>query len=381
MRSILSFLITFLLWMPSANAGVQDLPKLVDVAEGTGHVQGIAVDTARKCIYFSFTTRFVKTDWSGNVLGSIDRIQGHLGAMTLNPEDGKVYASLECKDDEIGRGIADRLDINLVDKSRFYVAIIDPDRVTEIGMDPENDPVLRTVCVKDAVRDYADSVTLADGSEVKHRFGCSGIDGITFAPAPGRKGGRMLLYVAYGVYGDITRSDNDCQVILCYDPAQMEKYARTVSFGTLHESGPEKPLRKYFAFTGNTTYGVQNLCYDPFTGYTFMAVYRGKKEQYPNYSLYALDMRSRSFKGKPAGISYSPGRKHQLRLASDGLEDDSTGIRGWNFKWGSTGFFAVGDGLYYISENYRIPETKVEGCKARLYKWTGDPMTPFVPAQ
>ena len=67
----------------------------------------------------------------GNILASIDRIQGHLGAMTFNPETRKVYASLECKDDEIGAGIAKTLNVNTVSRadSRFFIAIIDVDRL------------------------------------------------------------------------------------------------------------------------------------------------------------------------------------------------------------------------------------------------------------
>ena len=48
------------------------------------------------------------------------------------------------------------------------------------------------------------------GREVKHRLGCSGIDGVTFAPAFGQsRDGKKYLYVAYGIYGDTLRTDND----------------------------------------------------------------------------------------------------------------------------------------------------------------------------
>ena len=35
-----------------------------------GHVQGIALDTEHKHIYYSFTTMLVKTDLQGNVIGT-----------------------------------------------------------------------------------------------------------------------------------------------------------------------------------------------------------------------------------------------------------------------------------------------------------------------
>ena len=71
-----------------------DVPDSIYVGGKMFHVQGLAIDRERGYMYFSFTSQFYKTDLQGNVLASIDRVQGHLGAMTLNPEDGRVYASL-----------------------------------------------------------------------------------------------------------------------------------------------------------------------------------------------------------------------------------------------------------------------------------------------
>ena len=68
----------------------EQLPRTVFVGGQAQHVQGIAYDAEKDCMYMSFTSRFVKTDMQGNILASIDRIQGHLGAMTFNPEDRKV---------------------------------------------------------------------------------------------------------------------------------------------------------------------------------------------------------------------------------------------------------------------------------------------------
>lgn len=45
----------------------------------TGHIQGIAVDKKRKYIYCSFTTCLVKSDMSGNVVGSVKGLAGHFG--------------------------------------------------------------------------------------------------------------------------------------------------------------------------------------------------------------------------------------------------------------------------------------------------------------
>lgn len=369
-----------------------DLPMVLDLSSGVNtHVQGIAVNREKGEIYYSFTTRFIRTDLRGRVLGTIDRIQGHLGAMTYNPADGFVYASLECKNDEIGAGIAKKLGVSLWDGSYFYVAIIDVAKVDQIGINPENDPVFRTVCLREPIADYAAQVALPEGVK-DHRFGCSGIDGVTIAPAPagiyrtGALVSRVLdspdyLYVAYGIYGDVDRTDNDYQILLSYPLEDLKSYAQPVSFGTMHTSGPKRPWRKYFVRTGNTTYGVQNLAYDPFTGYLLMAVYRGKKAQYPNYSLYAVDLAAPSFRGRLEGVPYRSCKVQQLSLAADGLTHEASGIRGWNFRWGSTGLFPLGGGYYLFSESYKGLETGIEGCRTHLMRWTGDPAHPFAPAR
>ena len=392
MKRILMAALIALLGLQAAAQLPTDLPMVLDISSGvSSHVQGIAVNREKGEMYFSFTTRFIRTDLRGRVLGTIDRIQGHLGAITFRPEDGYVYASLECKDDEIGAGIAKKLGVPMWDGTYSYVAIIDVAKVDRIGMDPENDPVFRTVCIKSAMDDYDASVRLPDGVR-KHRFGCSGIDGVTVGPAPagiyrtGALVSRVLdspdyLYVACGIYGEADRPDNDYQILLCYPLEELKGYAQTVSFGTMHTSGPARPWRKYFVRTGNTTYGVQNLAYDPFTGYLLMTVYRGKKPQYPNYSLYAVDLAKPSFKARLEGVPYRTCKQLQLPLAADGLLHEASGIRGWNVRWGSTGLFPLGGGYYLFSENYRGLETGIEGCRTHLMRWTGDPEHPFAPVR
>ena len=129
MKKITALLSAIVLAASVINA--QNLPETVLVAGQEQHVQGIAYDSEKNCMYMSFTSRFVKTDMQGNILASIDRIQGHLGAMTFSPETRKVYASLECKDDEIGSGIAKTLNVKTVSRadSRFFIAVIDVDRL------------------------------------------------------------------------------------------------------------------------------------------------------------------------------------------------------------------------------------------------------------
>ena len=350
-----------------AAALAQDLPKTIYAEVRDGHVQGIALDGAKGYMYYSFTSSFIKTDLEGNVIGTINRIQGHLGAMTLGP-DGRVYASLECKDDVIGQGIANRLGVDKLshEQSVFYIAVIDVDRIDRVGMDPEKDGVMTTVCIREACKDYAD-----------HTYGCSGIDGVTFAPAIGKCSGKKLyLYVAYGIYGDNGRSDNDNQVLLCYDIKDWKrKYETPVVFGTVPENGPEKPLHKYFVHTGNTTWGVQNLAWDRYTNRIFMAVYKGKKPEYPNYPLFCIDVKQRPVKAVPKGLD----EVHEtLALSAAGLYDKPSGVYGYDFKWGSTGLCPLGDGQWYISENHKDKETGIQSCTARLYQWFGFGNKPFI---
>lgn len=331
-------------------------PKMIQVEDANMHVQGIAYDEARQCMYFSFTSRFIKTDLEGNVTGSIDRINGHIGDMVLNKEDGKVYASLECKNDEIGCGIASKLGAENYSRSAstFYVIAIDVDKIDHVGM-REEEAVTRFE-LTDAREDYLAEIE-HNGKRLEHRYCCSGIDGVTLAPAPGKKGGRMQLYVAYGIYSDIRRNDNDYQVLLNYDIRKWKK-----------GGGEVKADHKYFVRTGNTSYGVQNLAWDPYTGKMMMAVYKGKKENWPNWSFFVLDISGKAVRKCLEGVDYD-NTKHEVLEPS---------FKGYMFKWGATGLCPLGNGYYYISHNYRTPE-KIEGCKACLYRWSGLEETPFTP--
>ena len=78
---------------------LRNLPREIRSGEqGPFHVQGIAVDLERGYIYFSFTTKLLKMDFEGNLIGSVDGMTGHLGCLTMNPADGRVYGSLGDED-------------------------------------------------------------------------------------------------------------------------------------------------------------------------------------------------------------------------------------------------------------------------------------------
>jgi len=348
------------------------VPSSLYLEGDRNHVQGIVCDIEAGCFYFSFTTRFVKADFQGKVLGSIDKIQGHLGSMTFDPSTRKVYASLECKDDVIGKNLS----TFAAGRSKFYIAVIDVDRLDRIGMDSERNSIFRTVSLADVEADYHAKVEL-DGQTVDHRYSCSGIDGVTIAPKIGKKGGKQYLYCAYGVYRGDLRSDNDYQVIGRYDLAQLDAKASTVVFGEFDQRSIEKPQEKYFVYTGNTEWGVQNLCYDPTTGYMILAVYRGHKPQFPNYSHFTVDVAKKPSKSVLQGVSYDTSRHPILKLADFGLGNSNDAVTGWNFPWGSTGMSALGRGVFVFSQNGRSDAGK-QFCKTHLMRWTGDPANPFV---
>lgn len=323
------------------------------ICDSGSHVQGIAVDAKREYLYFSFTTCLVKTDMTGRLIGSVTGLVGHLGCIAYNYMDGKVYGSLEFKQDAIGKGILNNLGETQIPQDGFYMTVFDVDKITRPNMDAETDGVMKAVYLDEVTRDYS-----APG----HRYGCSGIDGTTFAPAFGQTGGRQYLYVSYGIYGDIQRSDNDHQVILQYDVSGWDAIAQPLRQANMHRIGPEKPDGKYFVFTGNTTYGVQNLEYDPHSGTMLMAVYRGKKERFPNRPLYFLDCEKAPIHCRLEGLEESGSL---LSLAPIGLPHP-TGIFGSEFPLGATGIASLGDGRFLISEPFRAE--RGFGSRVRCYR-------------
>ncbi len=328
----------------------------------SGHVQGIAVDVKGGYIYYSFTNLLAKYDFSGKLIGTLHGWTGHLGDLDFNPADGKLYGSLE-----YGKERA------------FYIAVIDASRLDRVGVEAGKTEIFRTVYLPEVTEDFGADLD-GDGT-VDHRYGCSGIDGVGFGPAFGRVDGARYLTVAYGVYGDNDRDDNDHQVLLQYDVSGWSNYARPLDEAALHRSGPRRMQGKYFVRTGNTTWGVQNLSYDDSLHLWFMGVYRGKKPAFPNYSLFAVDGGKPPKRGDLFGVRNADGKGWEqgrlLTLADGGLKDAATGVRGWNQK-GDVGFQPVGRGLFYISASSGGKGAQTSDLT--LMRWTGDASQPFVAA-
>lgn len=344
--------------------------------QGKFHVQGIAIDSINECVYFSFTNKLVKTDLAGNLIGSVIGFLGHLGDLDLNTNDGRVYGSLEYKNDAIGKGITNTLGVNSVQENGFYVAIFDGSKIVRPDMDAEKEDLLRTVYLQEPVSDYEATVKTKDG-DIRHRYACSGIDGLTFGPAFGdTKDKKQYLYVAYGIYGDTSRMDNDYQVLLKYDVDKWAKYESHLLQDKLHRSGPKKPLSKYFVKTGNSTYGIQNLAYDSYSGNFYAAVYKGKKSAFPNYDLFVIEGSKKASKGYiPTDNTLA--KVELLTLVDDGKKDVPSAITGWHFKWGATGLCPVGNGVFYISHNNKTHDGEQESTIYR-YRWVGSTTQAFV---
>ncbi len=351
--------------------GIEKLPTTIfSGLQGKHHVQGIAIDQEKGHMYFSFTTRLIKTDLQGNLIGSVEGLTGHLGCLSFNPEDGRIYGSLEYKNDAIGKGIAGAEAGK--QESAFYIAIFDTDKITRPNMNAETDRVMTAVYLKEVVDDYYGSDS-NNGKVVEHKYGCSGIDGVAFAPQVGSKEDKLLLYTSYGVYGDTTRTDNDYQVILAYDTKDWKQYERPLSQTDRHKQGPVAPTDKYFVFTGNTTYGIQNLAYDSASGNMYAAVYTGKKSNYPNYPLFIIDWSQPTQEMQLKGFDREEIQK-TLTIYPQGLYDKSSNTYGWNFPYGSTGITSLGNGYFYISHPSDKPE---QSSTVHLYQWTGNPEAPF----
>ncbi len=368
---LLSVFTRVTLAQPAAPASLARLPLEQNGGTWpTSHVQGIAVDVAGGYIYYSFTTLLAKYDFNGKLVGTLVGWAGHLGDLDFNPRDGRVYGSLEYKKDQA-----------------FYIAAIDVSRLDRVGLDAMKSGIFRTVYLPEVVRDYTADLNgdgVFDGDTAKtldHRYGCSGIDGVSFGPQFGRTDGPRLLTVAYGIYAHTARPDNDHQVLLQYDIADWARYERPLTEPAPHHSGPTAVHGKYFVRTGNTTYGVQNLAYDEALQRWFMGVYKGTKPAFPNYLMFAVDARTKPTPGDLVGVPGLGGKGSErgllLALAADGLADPATGIRGWNQK-ADVGIQPVGHGLFYLAVGSGTKGQQTG--KITLQRWTGAPDAPFVPA-
>ena len=131
----------------------------------------------------------------------------------------------------------------------------------------------------------------------------------------------------------------------------------------------------FFAYTGNTCWGVQNLEYDPVRDVYMMCVYCGQKEQFPNYPMYLIDA---SVAPKKQPLTGRDGEEGMcFTLARGNVTDDETGISGTTYGFGNTGIASLGadeDGIahYFVSydgynENGHFTDVRL--CRADAEHW------------
>lgn len=358
------------------------LPKTVGGGEwDTNHCQGIAIDDKLEYMYFSFTTKLVKVSVStGEIVGTVDGWSGHLGDLAYY--NGKVYGSLEY----------------YYPIGSFYAAVFDCDEI--IGETAHGD-CMKTMYLSEVNHDYTHQLGKnwsieEDPASEGHAYGCSGIDGITFGAVPGDDSGKIVMMVNYGIYKNTSRQDNDYQVMLQYDPDAFltedgrvrEDCGDILDQINYHTKGPKHSM-KYFIYTGNTNYGVQNLEFDTCSGNYVMAVYKGMKERFPNYSVYYVDGSAaaewetlklgdrqslyKNLIGSDGEHSMEAG--FVLRLAEIGTKHEDTGV------WGSdqtgadmdTGLEHLYGDYFYITEA-ESSSNELETAAAHLYRYdrTGD---------
>jgi len=326
------------------------------------HCQGVAVDIAGGYIYFSYTTMLVKIDFNGKIVGSVTGIKGHLGDITFNEKDGKVYCGY------IPSG-----------KKAFYAAIFNVDKIKKQKMKPTKD-IIRTVSLNEVYSDYmtdydGDGEIVNDRLSADHRYGCAGVDAVCFGPS--FSGGKNnLLTVGYGIYNNASRKDNDYQVFVQYDvTGWWDKYGQPYSAKKFHHVGPDKPDGKYFLHTGNTNSGAQTLEYFDELNLWFVNCYRGWKSEYKPYTLFIIDGDVKPVKKKLKGQPKKD-KQYVLSLYQDGKHDKETDIYGWYSNYGVQGIAHIGNGLFYIAQPY-LNWTGTTAAMCYLYVWNPNNKNPF----
>ena len=339
---------------------------------GNNHCQGIAVDKKRGFLYVSFTTLLLKMDLQGNLIGSVDGLVGHLGCITLNENDGMVYGSLEFKNDSIGRGVRKNLGVAHEHPDVFYTAIFDVNKIDRPDMSAERDGVMKTVCLQDVAQLY-NAPSIVDGRQYEHRYGVTGIDGCCFGCLPGED--KEYLLVTSGCASDVERPDNNYQMIAAYDTTGWwDTYAKPLDQHAMHQSGPEAPERRFFLYTGNTRWGIQNFVFHRETGDYYATVYRGAKPQFPNYDMFVIDGAV-----PPKDVPHECLDETITVLSLKDVGQKHNGISGYYFPYGAMGMEPLGGDLFYIAEGGRNDNGNF--ATIRLYRKTNDPAIPFVPAE
>jgi hypothetical protein len=103
------------------------------------------------------------------------------------------------------------------------------------------------------------------------------------------------------------------------------------------------------------------------------------KLQFPNYDLFVIDGKKEPVRSYIRSNNQDI-KVNMLSLVEAGPKDAKSGIRGWFFKWGATGLYPIGDGLFYISHNSKAKDGQQQSVIYK-YNWVGDNQNAFVLVQ
>lgn len=294
------------LWETALRNGYFSYDVTAAATAASGHLQGLCVDDELKYAYLSYTDTLLKLDMAtGEVTGSVTgfgpgsfTVEGgaHLGCLAFY--DGRVYGSLEYKSPG----------------KKFFLAVFDPERISGMSMNFEDmEEGVDAVLLHEPTCDFRDPLDDQPGSEdgsavngdpLGHRFGCSGIDGVTFGRLPGDTSGRIYCLVAYGIYGNrdewLRRYDNNYNILRVYDPGMFrERFNPITGSGdrvlrrftcergmdmAFEEQEALKAVDTLFVWTGTTDWGCQNLEAERDSGDIVLHTYRTVKPGWEEWS-------------------------------------------------------------------------------------------------
>lgn len=108
-----------------------------------------------------------------------------------------------------------------------------------------------------------------------------------------------------------------------------------------------------------------------------MAVYKGRKTAFPNYSLYVVDGSEPARRGEVKGQP-RPESGRILSLLPRGLHHEPSGVYGYE-SGGQYGLVSLDDGRYYVAEAGTVDSggTTLQTGRSVLHRWTGAVPNPF----
>ncbi len=345
---------------------VENMPNYVHTGNhGIQHVQGMAMDRVGGYLYYTFTDILVKTDLEGNVIGTVTGYMGHMGDCSFNDMDGRLYATLQISPNNWGWEGSDE---------GWYVAIVDVDKITSVGMSYDAEGLMKVVEMSNIYQTA--TAELSNGQIGK--YGVTGLDGCAFGPKFGTSSGEQYLTIAGSVGENLERTDNDYQVMWQYDVSDWwESVAKPLSLTSL----PRTTITadgEYFLLTGNGHYGIQDVCYDDYTKQWYFVTYGITRPEFYEWGYCFVvsaetQPQMEALKGQPTetqGLTLKTVEGGNEHTVTSGIHAGST-VYSYGFYQACTGIVGLGDGYFYVCI---AGPSGVEGQYGDVwkYRWTGE---------